>query len=122
MNKYKTINGKIRHAHGPVGAKLNIDSNRVVYCGRVNTDVEHCTGCGYHVCSCPPKPKGDWVYNREMDMLVYEEDPFHRAAHEAHIAAHMSLFAKMSVAAELHSLGFVSPAEALDFLREDDSE
>jgi hypothetical protein len=114
MNKYKTINGKIRHAHGPVGMV------------QTQTDADGCCECGYLVCSqtgpCVPKPKGDWVYNREMDMLVYETTTAEYQEHVKHLAAHMSLFAKMSVAAELHSLGFVSPAEALDFLREDDSE
>jgi hypothetical protein len=63
MNKYKTIDGKIRHAHGPVGEALDFYGNPDAAC----------TGCGYHVCSCPPKPKRrGWVYARELDMLVYD--------------------------------------------------
>lgn len=72
--KYVTINGKIRHAHAPIGVKKlgddvaveriqlidrdgfslmdNPDPQGVVY------DVTCCL-CGYAVCSCPPAPPKD---------------------------------------------------------------
>jgi hypothetical protein len=113
MNKYKTINGKIRHAHGPVGMV------------QTQTDADGCCECGYLVCSqtgpCVPKPKGDWVYNREMDMLVYE----------AHIEEHRRNWAtfrpvvvtpagKISTLMELFKL--VGRNVDLDDTSEDDSE
>lgn len=99
MNKYKTINGKIRHAHAPVG-----EHRSYTYCRPEGPLLDQsCHGCGYHVCSCPPKPKGDWVYNREMDMLVYEEETRKcnlllaeaaRAHIEAHLEAHKRSWAE----------------------------
>lgn len=61
MNKYTTINGKIRHAHGPVGRKkydvLNVELCKSGPNGPNGyytvPDVRTCRGCGYHVCSCP---------------------------------------------------------------------
>src|SRR6476469_1171291 len=53
MNKYRWIGKRIVHAHAPVGSPKAMS-----YC-RPDGPLadQHCHGCGYHMCSCPPKPK-----------------------------------------------------------------
>lgn len=74
-NKYRTINGKIRHAHAPVGPKIDYDNESMRYCFHEKAykaeefrevspqDVMMCK-CGYHVCSKTGPCASQWKCER----------------------------------------------------------